>query len=69
MEWQHRLHSPERVCKAVDVENVGAKKNELLDVYEKQVRSGLVCAVSPWQPALTKGQPWQIEEFKGLNFM
>jgi hypothetical protein len=43
------------------LKGLGASTNELLDVYQKQVRSVLVMAVPVWQPALTKQESRQIE--------
>ena len=37
-----------------------ANQAELLDVYEKQIRSVLELAVPVWQPALTKQEKAQI---------
>ena len=40
---------------------LGASEKELLDVYQKQVRSVLELAVPVWQPALTTQEKKQIE--------
>ena len=40
---------------------MGATVSELLDVYQKQVRSVLELAVPVWQPALTVQEKYQIE--------
>ena len=40
---------------------LGASESELLDVYQKQVRSVLELAVPVWQPALTVQEKYQIE--------
>ena len=40
---------------------LGASELELLDVYQKQVRSVLELAVPVWQPALTVQEKYQIE--------
>ena len=36
------------------LKNLGAKEEELLDVYTKQIRSVLEMAVPVWEPGLTK---------------
>ena len=41
---------------------LGASEKELLDVYQKQVRSVLELAVPVWQPALTTQEKKQIEK-------
>ena len=43
------------------LKGLGASTNELLDVYQKQVRSVLELAVPVWQPALTQQEMRQIE--------
>ena len=40
---------------------VGANTDELLDVYQKQVRSVMELAVAVWEPALTVAEDKQIE--------
>ena len=41
---------------------------EMLDVYEKQVRTVLEMAVPVWQPALTKQESVQIERVQRCAF-
>ena len=48
--------------------NLGATVTELLDVYDKQVRSVLELAVPVWQPALTKQESKQIERVQRSAF-
>ena len=56
---------------------LGASEKELLDVYQKQVRSVLELAVPVWQPALTAQEKSQIERVQkcalhiilGSNYM
>ena len=43
------------------LKRLGANKQELLDIYYKQVRSVLELAVPVWQPALTQLEKTQIE--------
>ena len=43
------------------LKGLGASISEMLDVYEKQVRSVLELAVPVWQPALTQHETKQIE--------
>jgi hypothetical protein len=43
------------------LKGLGASISEMLDVYEKQVRSVLELAVPVWQPALTQLEKSQIE--------
>ena len=43
------------------LKNLGATNEELVDVYNKQVRSCLEMAVAVWSPALTLCQATQIE--------
>ena len=43
------------------LKGLGASISEMLDVYEKQVRSVLELAVPVWQPALTQQEKSQIE--------
>ena len=43
------------------LKGLGADVLEMIDVYEKQVRSVLEMAVPVWQPALTKQEKTQIE--------
>ena len=50
------------------LKGLGATELELLDVYEKQVRSVLELAVPVWQPALTQGQSKQIERVQRSAF-
>ena len=40
---------------------MGASQTELIDVYQKQVRSVLELAVPVWQPGITKFEKNQIE--------
>ena len=47
---------------------LGANESELIDVYEKQVRSLLELAVSVWQPALTLSESSQIERVQKTAF-
>ena len=47
---------------------LGATESELLDVYEKQVRSILELAVPVWQPALTLSESSQIERVQKTAF-
>ena len=43
------------------LKGLGASESELVDVYDKQVRSLLELAVPVWQPALTQQEAYQIE--------
>ena len=43
------------------LKGLGANSSELLDVYQKQVRSILEMAVPVWEPGLTKEETKQIE--------
>ena len=43
------------------LKGLGASQTELVDVYDKQVRSLLELAVPVWQPALTQHESKQIE--------
>ena len=43
------------------LKKLGANRQELLDIYYKQVRSVLELAVPVWQPALTQQEKKQIE--------
>ena len=43
------------------LKKLGANKEELMDVYFKQVRSILEVAVPVWQPGLTQQELKQIE--------
>ena len=43
------------------LKGLGASEAEMLDVYQKQVRSVLELAVPVWQPALTQHETKQIE--------
>jgi hypothetical protein len=43
------------------LKGLGASETEMLDVYQKQVRSVLELAVPVWQPALTQQEVRQIE--------
>ena len=47
---------------------LGATESELLDVYDKQVRSVLELAVPVWQPALTLKESNQIESVQKTAF-
>ena len=56
---------------------LGASESELMDVYQKQVRSVLELAVPVWQPALTIQEKIQIERVQkcalyiilGVNYL
>ena len=50
------------------LKGLGASVSELMDVYEKQVRSVLELAVPVWQPALTKYESRQIERVQRSAF-
>ena len=43
------------------LEGFGANYREMVDVYEKQIRSIMEQAVPVWEPGLTKGECEQIE--------
>ena len=43
------------------LKGLGASQEELLDVYQKQVRAVLELAVPVWQPGITKKERYQIE--------
>ena len=47
---------------------LGANESELIDVYEKQVRSLLELAVPVWQPSLTLQESIQIERVQKTAF-
>ena len=47
---------------------VGANTGELLDVYQKQVRSVLELAVAVWEPGLTQVEGKQIERVQKAAF-
>ena len=47
---------------------LGANESELVDVYEKQVRSLLELAVPVWQPSLTLQESIQIERVQKTAF-
>ena len=51
----------ERIWMIRRLKLLGASSTELVDVYNKQVRSVLEMAVVVWNPALTKHQVAQIE--------
>ena len=48
--------------------NLGATRSEMLDVYQKQVRSVLEMAVPVWQPGLTQLEVKQIERVQRTAF-
>ena len=50
------------------LKSLGATVSELLDIYEKQVRSVLELAVPVWHPALTKYEARQIERVQRSAF-
>ena len=50
------------------LKGLGATEIELLDVYDKQVRSMLELAVPVWQPALTQQESKQIERVQKAAF-
>ena len=50
------------------LKNLGASVSELLDVYEKQVRSVLEMAVPVWQAALTQQESIKIERVQRCAF-
>ena len=43
------------------LKSLGANKNEMMDVYVKQVRCVLELGVAVWQPGLTQAQGQQLE--------
>ena len=43
------------------LKGLGASTEEMLDVYEKQIRCVLELAVAVWQPGLTKQEAGQLE--------
>ena len=47
---------------------LGASQAELMDIYQKQVRSVLELAVPVWQPSLTKQEKRQIERVQRCAF-
>ena len=44
------------------LKGLGASQTELVDIYQKQVRSVLELAVPVWQPGITKFKKNQIEK-------
>ena len=50
------------------LKNLGASHSELLDIYQKQVRSVLELAVPVWQPLITKQEKRQIERVQRCAF-
>ena len=50
------------------LKNLGAKEEELLDVYTKQIRSVLEMAVPVWEPGLTKKEKKQLERVQKSAF-
>ena len=50
------------------LKGLGASEDEILDVYEKQVRSVLELAVPVWQPRLTLADRKQIERVQKSAF-
>ena len=48
--------------------NIGASRQELCDVYIKQVRSVLEIAVPAWEPGLTKSEGGQLERVQKSAF-
>ena len=48
--------------------SLGATTSEMLDVYEKQVRSILEMAVPVWNANLTQGEEKQIERVQKTAF-
>ena len=51
----------ERLWMLRRLKGLGASEAEMLDVYNKQVRSVLELAVPVWQPAITQQEVKQIE--------
>ena len=58
----------ERLWMLRRLKKLGASKSELLDVYERQIRSVLELAVPAWQPGLTKQDSNQIERIQKTAF-
>ena len=50
------------------LKGLGATRKELLDVYQKQVRSVLELAVPVWHPAITQQERKQIEIIQKCAF-
>ena len=50
------------------LKNLGASQTELIDIYQKQVRSVLELAVPVWQPLVTKQERRQIERVQRCAF-
>ena len=50
------------------LKGLGASEAEMLDVYQKQVRSVLELAIPVWQPAKTKQETKQIERVQRRAF-
>ena len=50
------------------LKGLGASQTELVDVYDKQVRSLLELAVPVWQPAFTQHESKQIERVQKAAF-
>ena len=50
------------------LKNLGASQAELLDIYQKQVRSVLELAVPVWQSLITKQEKMQIERVQRCAF-
>ena len=50
------------------LKSLGASKTELLDIFQKQVRSILELAVPVWQPLITKQEKRQIERVQKCAF-
>ena len=50
------------------LKKLGAKEEELLDVYTKQIRSVLEMAVPVWEPGLTKKEKKQLERVQKSAF-
>ena len=49
------------------LKSLGANKDELLDIYYKQVRSVLELAVPVWQPGLTQQEIRQIYKYRSAH--
>ena len=58
----------ERLWMLRRLKGLGASEAEMLDVYNKQVRSVLELAVPVWQPALTQQEMKQIERVQRCAF-
>ena len=58
----------ERLWMIRRLKNLGASQSELIDIYQKQVRSVLELAVSVWQPLVTKQERRQIERVQRCAF-